>query len=81
MKLKCSPSFSRAVRSLLGTAHSPGIDISSLRQLASTEPVLVLSFGEADSSLPGEQKRVTRSSLEAIVSGEPKDRLIILCCD
>lgn len=81
MKLKCSPMFSRAVRSLLGTAHSPGLDINSLRQRASTEPVLVLVFGEVDSSLPGEQKRVTRSSLEAIVKDEPKDKLIILCCD
>lgn len=81
MKLKCPPTFSRAVRTFLGTAHAPGIGIDSLRELAATESVLVLDFGEADSSLPGEQKHVTRSSLEAVVKDEPKERVIILCCD
>jgi hypothetical protein len=81
MKLKCSPRFSRAVRSLLGTAHSPGLDISSVRLRASQEQGLVLAFGEADQSIPGEQKHITRSTLEAVVRDEPKERLIILHCD
>ncbi len=78
--LKCSPGFGRAIRGLLGTAEAPALDIKTLHELAREESVLMLGLGGINPDLPGEQKSVTRSTLESVVHREPKGRLIVLHC-
>lgn len=80
MTLKCSPRFGRAVRSLLGTGDAPALNIDDFRQMAVRESALVLGFNGTSPELPGEQKLVTKSTLESTIAGEPKDRLIVLHC-
>jgi hypothetical protein len=78
--VKLPSSIRKLAQRATGAGKSVGISPEALEAAAKREAVLVLSFGEIDDRLPGEQRRATLGDLAAICAGVSRDRLIVAHC-
>ena len=58
----------------------PDATMAEIEAAARREDVLVLSFGDIDDRLPGEQRQATIGNLAQICAGVSRERLIVAHC-
>jgi hypothetical protein len=78
--MKLPSSIRKLAQRATGAGKSVGISPRELEIAAKREDVLVLSFGDIDDRLPGEQRSATLANLAEICAGVSRARLIVTHC-
>jgi hypothetical protein len=78
--MKLPPSIRKLAQRVSGAGKAVGITPTDLEAAARREDVLVLSLGDIDDRLPGEQRQATIGNLAQICAGVSRERLIVAHC-